>query len=668
MQITRSTMRIQMRAMILRAVQALTTVNLSHPREWSWMAAAVFLAALPLHLHATAFYVSCDRGSDSADGHSQQTSWQHLQAVNAYAQKRGFQPGDSILLKRGCRWREQMELLNSNPSGSLPNSGSDGKPITISSYGTGDFPTIDGADLATAWKSAAPGTFVAPISGLVYKVFVDGDARETEPLQAQPNFLGQWTAGTTYRMWDYVTNQGKPLVAMRDVSASARIETGDWYRAPDISPEQKTTGLANVTKRPGSWFLDTGRKLLYVHLADGIDPSRHKIQITRRSYGIELQGLNHVVVDGLRVIHAAKSGILASVYAPNQGGAYMTNEYNTVQNSIFWNNGDTSMDVLPGTGMQGEGAIYVAASSKNTDSPLRGWVIQRNAVGAIDSQRLTNYDRSGISVTGTDGLALRNNYVATDGSVGVSVFTDRGPRCLRPTIDSNHFAANQGNLRISGCSDPVADSNTIAYSYGYGIQIGGNSSGAMITHNLIHDLTVTPKGNLYNGIDCNGGAPGGTLAFNTVEAVWAADATLEVGCDHWTVRNNIFDSSNNAQHGGLTLYIRKESLPGMKFEQNVYRVDPNVKRQFNVGAGQPGAQTFHDIGWWQANQESTARNADKPLFMKSPNAEYALRDAATIGTAPRGALPLHPFVPGVASTTYLREAAKIPWEQQNRVR
>jgi hypothetical protein len=645
-----------------------TIVCALRTRALLWLAVAMLFSSVPIRLSAATFYVNCDGGSDRADGHSPRTSWQHLQTINTYAQQHGFRPGDSILLKRGCRWREQMELLNNNSSGSPPNSGNDRQVITIASYGTGDFPTIDGADLASGWKSVALGTFVASVSEPIYKVFVDGDAQETEPLQPQPNFLGQWRAGIGYHMWDYVTNQGKTFVAMRDAAPTNRIEASDWFRMANLAAEQQTTGVANVTRIPGSWFLDTAEKRLYVHLENGSDPSRHKIQITRRRYGVELQGVNHVVVDGLRIIHAAKSGLLASVYAQNPGGAYMTNEYNTVQNSIFWNNGDITMDMLPGTGMQGEGAIYVAASSTSTDSPLKGWVIQGNAIGMIDSQRIASYYRSGLSITGVQGLILRNNYIATNNSVGVSVFTDHGPRCLGPAIESNYFAANQGNLRISGCSDPVADSNTIAYSYGYGIQAGGNTSGAVITHNLIHNLTFTPKGNLYNGFDCNGGAPGGTLAFNTIEAVWAAEATLEVGCDHWTVHNNVFDSSNNAQHGGLTLYIRRESLPGMKFEQNVYRVDPNVKRQFNVGAGQPGVQTFHDMSWWQANQETTAHNAGKSLFVNSANNDYSLRDATAIGTASQVALPIHPFVPGIASTTYLREAARLPWEPQDQMR
>lgn len=635
-----------------------------------WLAFLIWVAigCFAVRLSAEVYYIDCQRGADSASGHSIKNAWQHLSAVNSYAQQQGFHPGDSILLKRGCRWREQLELIHTNNPDAPQNSGKTGSPITISAYGTGDFPTIDAADSVSGWKPAGNAIFSAPIKDLVYKMFVDGDKRETKALAAQPNYLGTWSPATTYHMWDYVAAKGMTMGAMKDVDTRGTLKNTDWYHAPSLPAEQQVSGLANVTRTPASWFLDTRQGRLFVHLANGDNPAHHQIQATRRRYGIELVGVSHITIDGIRIIHAAKSGILATVYEPNQGGLYMTNEYNTVRNSILWNNCDISTDVLPRTGMIGEGAIYVALSSKATDQPLKGWVIEGNAIGAVDSERVATFVRSGLSITATEGLTLRNNYIATNDAMGVSVFTDRGPRCIRPSIMSNYFAANQGNLRISGCTDPIADSNTISYSYGYGIQTGGNSSAPVITHNLMNHLTVTPKGNAFNGLDCNGGAPGGTLAFNTIEGVWAAEATLEIGCGHWTVHNNVFDSSDNAQHGGLTLYIRKEALPGMQFQDNIYRVDPSVKRQFNIGAGTPGGQTFHDFAWWRANIEPTAKLAEKPLFLNSEAGNYALHDPKAFGFDARAALPLHPFVRNVATTTYLKESLSSPWEPQDKFR
>lgn len=630
-----------------------------------FLEALTVAALLCARADAREFYVDCSRGVDSANGRSPHSAWEHLAAVNAFASGTGFLPGDKILLKRGCRWREELRLPGGHATGEPRNSGSDRQPLVISSYGTGDLPTIDAADPVSHWKYEKPGVYSSPVRGAVYKVFADGDTRETEALAPQPNFLGPWQPDTEYRMWDYVLAWGMTVGAMRDAAAAQHFTPAPWFHAGDLAADQRTSGLANVTRVSGSWYLDPRSGLLYVHLSDGSDPSGHSMAATRRCYGMELEGVSHINVDGLRIIHAAKSGILATVSGPNHDRTATGNEFNTIQNSVFWNEGDVGTDLMPGSSVQAEGAIVVAPSADPSGAALRGWVIQNNAFGLIDGALVSFFPRSAVSILGTDGLLLKNNYIASQYAFGASIYTDHGPRCVNPRIEGNEFAANQSNLHISGCTNPLIDSNTIAYSYGYGIQTGGNTSGAVVTHNLIHNLTITLKAHAFNGLDCNGGAPGGTLAFNTIESVWAADVTLEIGCDHWTVHDNVIDSSNNAQHGGLTLYIRKEALPGMSFQHDIYRVDPNVKRQFNVGAGIPGARTFHDFAWWKANQEPTAILSTEPLFVDAAAGNYRLRRGSDLGSRPQAALPVHPFRPTSSSTVYLSESLKKAWVPQD---
>jgi hypothetical protein len=631
---------------------------------------AAVLAGVLLGAPAEAadYLVDCSRISAASHRASTHRLWHTIADVNAFAAQQGFRAGDRILLRRGCRWREQLQLVGDQSQNPAPNSGSPDKPLVIASFGSGDLPTIDGADPLAGWKDQGHGVYSVQTSGPVYKIFVDGESQETEALLPQPNFDGSWQPQTAYFMWDYILYQGKTLGAVRDVDAQTRFSSDGWYHAPNLPPVQLTTGIANVLRTPGSWYFDSRAGVLYVHLRDGGNPSLHRIDVTRRCYGIHLNGVSHAVVDSLRIIHAAKSGVLADVFSPNRGSLPPGNEFNTIENSVFWNDGDNTVDTLPVSRLQIEGAISIAPSTVASDHPLRGWVVRNNAVGMTDGAWVFSYNRSGISAIGTDGLLLQNNYIAAQQTMGVSVYTDHGPRCLAPRIEGNYFTASQGNLRVSGCTNPVIDSNIIAYSYGYGIQTGGNSSGAVVTHNLIHHLTVTPKANLFNGVDCNGGAPGGTLAFNTIESVWAADATLEIGCDHWSVHDNVFDSSNNAQHGGLTLYIRHEALAGMTFRHNLYKVDPQVTRQFNVGAGQPGAKTFHDLSWWHENVEPSAVVATGPLFADGARGNYALRRAGVFGPPSQIALPVHPFVPTAASTVYLQESPHRPWQPQDTLR
>ena len=95
------------------------------------------LLAMPLS--ATTYYVDCS-GSDSQNGTSTTTAWQTISKVNDSF----FSPGDKVLFKAGCTWREQL---------SVPSSGVAGDPITFSAYGMGPSPIISGADLLTSWTN-----------------------------------------------------------------------------------------------------------------------------------------------------------------------------------------------------------------------------------------------------------------------------------------------------------------------------------------------------------------------------------------------------------------------------------------------------------------------------------------------------------------------------------
>jgi len=103
--------------------------------------AGVLLAA-PAFATNTAYYVDATNGSDSNNGTSQATPWKTLGKVNATT----FSQGDSILLRAGQQWIEQL-----NPKGS----GVAGNPITIGAYGDGPRPYIDGRNVAGGGSGGA---------------------------------------------------------------------------------------------------------------------------------------------------------------------------------------------------------------------------------------------------------------------------------------------------------------------------------------------------------------------------------------------------------------------------------------------------------------------------------------------------------------------------------
>ena len=98
--------------------------------------ATVSVASVAGPAAAASYYVDAAAGSDSAAGTSAATAWKTLAKVNAKI----FVAGDRILFHAGQRWAGQLHPLGS---------GASGNPITLTSYGSGALPLIDGSPLAS---------------------------------------------------------------------------------------------------------------------------------------------------------------------------------------------------------------------------------------------------------------------------------------------------------------------------------------------------------------------------------------------------------------------------------------------------------------------------------------------------------------------------------------
>ena len=93
-------------------------------------ALVIILYAGLLNIYAAAYYVDAVSGNDSNTGLSTSLPWQTISKVNSF----NFQPGDSILFKKGCTWNQAL-IIKTNGTSSLR--------IVYGSYGTGTAPVID---------------------------------------------------------------------------------------------------------------------------------------------------------------------------------------------------------------------------------------------------------------------------------------------------------------------------------------------------------------------------------------------------------------------------------------------------------------------------------------------------------------------------------------------
>jgi len=145
----------------------------------------ILLVMFRVNAWATTYYVSSSTGSDANNGTATSTPWQTIAHVNAQT----FQPGDSILFKRGDVWNESLIP---------PSSGTSGNPITFDAYGTGAAPNLTGYYsvpssawvhvTGNAWKAPVPATYSTVNFCLFGSIWGQKVAAVSSNLTAQWNF------------------------------------------------------------------------------------------------------------------------------------------------------------------------------------------------------------------------------------------------------------------------------------------------------------------------------------------------------------------------------------------------------------------------------------------------------------------------------------------------
>ncbi|WP_128915269.1 hypothetical protein [Granulicella sibirica] len=353
----------------------------------------------------------------------------------------------------------------------------------------------------------------------------------------------------------------------RGLKFFGRVDSGSFYYAST----SQNGALANE---------------LYVHLADGSDPSHHTFYATHRSYGILLRGVNYVSVTHIQFAHQLKSGVMSFPYSSSTTpGMYWTNENITISHATCWNTGDTVSDTLAwgyNTSRTAnlEACVVLRASGDTDPHLVRGNSISDSWSGMIDTYygrgdtSHANFILSGIDGTRTIG-GVTSNYPVIQYSYGRS----HNAACIRygqaglmrdalylnkgGIVSNNECTDNAvGNIFFGATAGGQASHNFIHDSLGEGIQAGGNSTSVpdassyeaqVFDHNVIANLGFSATLSLYNGIDINNGLEGSNYPYisdvhvfnNTIVNTASACVTLEMNVVAAHVHENVCAQSAN---------------------------------------------------------------------------------------------------------------------------
>lgn len=159
-----------------------------------------------------AYYVSTS-GADSNDGMSASTPWQTLGKLDAMIAAGAFQQGATVVLRRGDVFRD--DYLRISNAVTAPGAASPIGKLSISAYGHGANPILDGADpiaCTAGWKAdpAEPGVYDCITTQQPSKLYVDAtNDGDVEPLLLVPNGSAApaaWANKTSYELGDVVTD------------------------------------------------------------------------------------------------------------------------------------------------------------------------------------------------------------------------------------------------------------------------------------------------------------------------------------------------------------------------------------------------------------------------------------------------------------------------------
>jgi parallel beta-helix repeat protein len=387
------------------------------------------------HSSGTSYYVDATSGSDTNSGTSKAAPWQTIAKVNAST----FKPGDKILFKCGETWREQLNI---------PSSGAPGKPITITSYGSGNKPKIYGSTVPSSWTQETALYYTTQTVDPLYIWFI---ATDTTIHSGNKVALKANLAADYDWWWDdpndrlYIYSASDPLTRYTSVEVGIPSITRGVMWVEDNHDYHTIDGLevafldgAGIVSRNNATIINN-----YVHHLGGEDSSGG------HSYGIEVNtGSNCIVAS-----NTISDVWLAGIYVTNFYDPYISDnniiEHNTVSDCKQW-------------------GIYLKGETNSAS--LKNNIIRYNNV----------YHTSGFVPTTNYGMGITLFGNAVAHEVGAN------------SIYYNRVFVKKGAIFIS--TYVIGSSiynNSLISTTGQGLWIDDTgTSGIIIKNNLVADATV----------------------------------------------------------------------------------------------------------------------------------------------------------------------------------
>jgi hypothetical protein len=484
----------------------------------------VILVTLPSVGWSTTYYVdNCVVvGKDSNNGTSPSTPWLTMNKVNTTT---GFQPGDQILFRRTCVWRDHW--LGPDVSGTA------GNPITFGAYGTGANPQINAASVVSSWTNASGNIWQATVT--VQPSEVARNKARAQPVASQGglvrNYQWYWASSVLYVYSSTNPNSDGSLWESADLNQCIYIANGSHLVFSNFDLYYSNgTGDPNILIRPTSNITDIAFNNLNLYLAYS-----RGIYVSNASAAV-----SNVIFNNVNVRHCCAQSVNGVQIDLPTTTSNPTTNLTWTGGSIVYSGNDSNL---------GPPIASTALSLDNcTNCTVTNLQIHHSGSSAVNVEN----GSTGITLTGgswhDDGRASsgdRNEFeVGSNGNgssnitvSNVSMYNDGGDTVELSATNTHRVGSN---VTVKYCQ--------IANGAGAGIHVDSGFAGVTFAYNLIYgnagwgyepisNTYGTPQVSMYNNVFWGNGSSSHPANIY----VNAAGGT--------TFKNNIVGQANGASTG-----------------------------------------------------------------------------------------------------------------------
>lgn len=273
--------------------------------------------------YATNYYIATN-GNNSSNGTSSVTPWQTIAKVNASMSL--FQPGDSVLFRRGDVFRDKLVLGNGT-------TGSASAQLVFGAYGIGAKPTISGAVVVSGWVAQTINgfpMFTANFTQNPKHLFINGKQMVVGRMEnyglmtgtgSNTNIIASsmptWVVGATVHV--RVQNDAidtKTIVAVS--GATVTVSPSGFTSTPSAGYGYILENKLELVNTPGEWFYNSTTQTLFLYPPVGINPSQVATLIEAsvhdkgiEFYGTGIYGNNYLTFQHLEVTKQTQTGIFS---------------------------------------------------------------------------------------------------------------------------------------------------------------------------------------------------------------------------------------------------------------------------------------------------------------------------------------------------------------------